>query len=174
MKNTLLTGSLILGLTGALLSPGQAQLKSHPLSGRIGSGPAYFTPVTGTLETGSVGVSIVDAVIDYADPTLVTTFASFTDLYGSPFAIAANTTVVFDKNNPLFVAQVNVTSITDPNPVLNGTIAFFGAGQTDLGTLPFQITNGGQTTSVPEPGTCALVVSLSLSGAAFLRRRRTR
>lgn len=175
MQGKQFTGMIALGLTVAAMSPSQAQLKTHTLSGRIGSGPAYFTPVTGSLETGNTGISIVDTLITYDNPLALTTFNTFTDLHGSPYDIAPNTTVVFDKNDPLFIAQANIAQITDPHTTLTGEITFFDANQNNLGTLPFAVTNFDTSTSVPEPGSLALGASLLLmSGGALLKRRQRR
>lgn len=184
MKSNLLNGGIALGLIGAVMSPGYAQLTPHPVSGRIGSGPADFEAfITGSLSTGAHGVSIASDQVTFTSHQDVNSFNvlnDFSDLYivNSPtnsYDIPANTTVNFDKNKPLFTVDVNNVNIPNPHTIIDGTITFFDANQINLGTLPFEITNFDPTNSTPEPGSVALGVSLLvMSGGALLKRRQRR
>lgn len=187
LRSLLPLSSLI--LLGVIAAPSaQAQLAGDSVTGSLnfnGYGTTnYWDPINGFAPGGQQITQIVGPATWIK--TGVAVNASL-DATGSTLSILAGANnangwdMIFTDNNPLRIITgvTPVSSYFSPGLTSSFTASTItihwdgnGAGPNNGsdGNAEFAITTA--STAVPEPGSVALFVSLGLSGAALLRRRR--
>ena len=155
--------------TSTATAPGIGAGVTRNLGGVLGAGS------TGQTQTITFSAPVVNPIflLDYGDANTTFNFgATPITFLSSNHANNAGGVVTFpgatDNLNDGFAAQL--TGTFGPGTPLVFTSISSGSPQTQAFTvgIPFV-----KPTSTPEPGTCALFASSALTGAAFLRRRKT-
>ena len=166
--------------TAASQQPARAQFTFTLLSPAVTASRGDTVTFRGTLTNNTGAPLYLNNDLGLADPPLVLDDAPFQNQFLVPTPQPTLPSDGLPTTYDLFTVNLPADpSLYDGLPSsFNGSFTLYGgsanADQNILGRQDFTVTLAPASPDVPEPGTCALLMALVISGAGFARRRARR